>query len=87
MDGILFFILLCARQMAPVFIKTRRYPSDHRYEFPISTPIPGSEDADYGVSEVANAFFLSLNENNFYIKILCIRNTKHCVIMFFCIHC
>lgn len=50
-----------------VFKKVRRYPLDNEFEMSISIGLPNEEEALYGLAEVKESFFHSLDEKNFYI--------------------
>ncbi len=50
-----------------VFKKVRRYPSDEEFEISISISIPDVEQISYGVPSVKEAYYLPLNDKNFYI--------------------
>ncbi len=47
--------------------KVGRYPSDEEFEVFISIPIPNKDEVDYGVSEVNEEFYKTLNEKYSYI--------------------
>ena len=51
-----------------IFKRAMRYPSDKEFEFSISVTIPNEKEASYGVSKkVEEAFYVPLNDKNFYI--------------------
>ena len=49
-----------------VFKKARRYSSNKEFEFSISVTIPNENQVSYGLPKVKEAFYLPLNEKNFY---------------------
>ena len=50
-----------------VFKRAIRYPSDKEFEFSISVTIPNDTEALYGISKVNEAFYIPLNDKNFYV--------------------
>lgn len=50
-----------------VFKRVKRYPSNKEFEVSISIPIPNEKQAPYGISNANDAFYLELNDKNFYI--------------------
>lgn len=44
-----------------------RYPSDQEFEISLSICIPDEDHASYGLAEVKESFYHSLNDKNFYI--------------------
>ena len=65
---LLIRVTLRATNGIGVFKRAMRYPSDKEFEFSISVAIPNEKEASYGVSKkVEEAFYVPLNNNNFYV--------------------
>lgn len=65
--NILILITLRSTDSIGVFKRIRRYSSDKEIEISISIPIPKDTQIDYGLKKVEDAFYLPLNNKNFYI--------------------
>ena len=65
---LLIRVTLRATNGIGVFKRAMRYPSDKEFEFSISVAIPNEKEVSYGVSKkVEEAFYVPLNNNNFYV--------------------
>ena len=65
---LLIRVTLRATNGIGIFKRAMRYPSDKEFEFSISVAIPNEKEVSYGVSKkVEEAFYVPLNNNNFYV--------------------
>ena len=64
---LLIRVTLRATNGIGVFKRAMRYPSDKEFEFSISVTIPNDTEALYGISKVNEAFYIPLNDKNFYV--------------------
>ncbi len=62
---LLIYVVIRNTDSIGVFRRTTRYSSDMEFEVSISIPVPGVEDAEYGLSEMG--FFNRMDETRFHM--------------------
>ncbi|MHC5310654.1 Imm9 family immunity protein [Myroides sp. LJL116] len=49
-----------------VFKRAKRFPSDKEFEISISIPIPNCDQANYGLQQVKDCYYMPINDKNFH---------------------